>query len=610
MSTPPLFVRPSVAVVAVVAALLLIACSPEAPKDDDESSGSGDGPGCATALLWVDFDEDGYGDGDQPEEACINTPGHAEQSGDCDDNDPTVNPGVREVCNDKDDDCDGSIDRGLLVEVWTDSDGDGFGDPETAEEVCEAGAQHVRDDTDCDDTDPTVSPDATEVCNDKDDDCDGGVDNGADDMVEVFVDEDGDGMGAAGVSFLACPDDDGISDNAWDCDDADGSTPVVVDSGSSGTGTLEAPLGSLQVGVDAAHALDGLACVVVQSGLYLEAIDLSAGDVRVVGVDGSENTVVDAIGQGEPVLTLSSGNVADTLVTGLTLTGGTAHRDTLQINVVGQRYDFVEDAGAGIYAVDAVGRLEDVVVTDHLIEDPELTNYTDSSGNTVVVSWKGRGAGVSVDGGALEFVDVTLSGNQASEGGAVYVGGTASFLHTEFFSNQAADFGGAFYVEEGELSVGNSIFAGNSADEGGTLYAVNGVVDLEHVTIHEDSVSTALGALLQVQDSRGDWANLIVSAPVNVGIGSFGSAGNINVDGILFFQVVDAWQREAIETFTIRSELSGDPMFVGISEDINPTNDDLHLDPSSPAVDAASSGADADGSVADLGAYGGPLGEW
>jgi hypothetical protein len=40
-----------------------------------------------------------------------------------------VHPNAPEVCNDLDDDCDGTRDEELLVSVWPDNDRDGFGDP-------------------------------------------------------------------------------------------------------------------------------------------------------------------------------------------------------------------------------------------------------------------------------------------------------------------------------------------------------------------------------------------------------------------------------------------------------------------------------------------------
>lgn len=76
---------------------------------------------------------------------------------------------------------------------------------------------------DCDDTDPAVHPEATERCNGLDDDCDGRVD--APDSVPpelltpFYVDDDGDGFGAAEV--LACALPVGAVERAGDCDDTD-----------------------------------------------------------------------------------------------------------------------------------------------------------------------------------------------------------------------------------------------------------------------------------------------------------------------------------------------------------------------------------------------------
>ncbi|MCB9793132.1 MAG: VCBS repeat-containing protein [Alphaproteobacteria bacterium] len=57
--------------------------------------------------FFYDADEDGYGDPDLPVEACTETETHVAFGGDCDDDDPSVNPGAEEVCNDGvDNDCD------------------------------------------------------------------------------------------------------------------------------------------------------------------------------------------------------------------------------------------------------------------------------------------------------------------------------------------------------------------------------------------------------------------------------------------------------------------------------------------------------------------------
>ena len=265
-----------------------------------------DGPGCATALLWVDEDLDGFGDSDRP--GVRQPPGHSAMVGDCDDTRADVHPAMPEVCNGIDDDCDGEVDMGLLIEVWSDLDGDGFGDPDSYERVCEAEPFHVRDDTDCDDGAAEVHPEAEERCDGIDQNCSGEADEAAVDRVMVFADGDMDGMGAPSEPFLACPDTVGTAVNDWDCDDADPATPLVVDAGAtSGDGSLTAPLGSIQDAIDAAQAGTSAACVAVLGGRYAEALDVSKDDVSVVGVEGADLTVVDGFGLDAPVLTLGAG---------------------------------------------------------------------------------------------------------------------------------------------------------------------------------------------------------------------------------------------------------------------------------------------------------------
>ena len=60
--------------------------------------------------------------------------------------------------------------------VFADADEDGFGDPKTATETCEALVGFVEDDTDCDDTLDTVNPSVAELCDGIDNDCDGVLD--------------------------------------------------------------------------------------------------------------------------------------------------------------------------------------------------------------------------------------------------------------------------------------------------------------------------------------------------------------------------------------------------------------------------------------------------
>ena len=71
---------------------------------------------------------------------------------------------------------------------------------------------------DCDDSDDSVNPGATEVCDGVDNDCDGTVD-GADatDGMTIYLDSDGDGYGDS--STIACEVPSGYSATGGDCDD-------------------------------------------------------------------------------------------------------------------------------------------------------------------------------------------------------------------------------------------------------------------------------------------------------------------------------------------------------------------------------------------------------
>ena len=73
---------------------------------------------------------------------------------------------------------------------------------------------------DCDDSNPAVHPDAAEVCNGIDDDCDGAIDEGLP-VYSSWVDGDGDGYGDPEAPKVETCDEQGRVVLAADCDDAD-----------------------------------------------------------------------------------------------------------------------------------------------------------------------------------------------------------------------------------------------------------------------------------------------------------------------------------------------------------------------------------------------------
>ncbi len=98
---------------------------------------------------------------------------------DCDDDAPGVHPNAVEICNGVDDDCDGVVDDAAGDLWYADDDGDGFGDPGSETQSCDAAEGTVADNTDCDDTAADIHPNADELCDGLDNHCDGAADTDA-----------------------------------------------------------------------------------------------------------------------------------------------------------------------------------------------------------------------------------------------------------------------------------------------------------------------------------------------------------------------------------------------------------------------------------------------
>jgi len=222
--------------------------------DDCDDSRSGTNPGASdvcgggdqdcdgavdeepSILYYFDMDGDGYGVNTADSNVLACSPPSASYTlleGDCDETRPNVHPGLPEMCNGLDDDCDGSTDPGCSCLE---------GSPQTCGPPTEVGecAQSTRLCTAAGEW-PTSCPGAvypaTEVCGGGDEDCDGTTDeSGASDAPLFYLDADRDGYGdpaspmrvcATRLGELAQPH---VSNNG-DCDDSrDTFSPTAIES--------------------------------------------------------------------------------------------------------------------------------------------------------------------------------------------------------------------------------------------------------------------------------------------------------------------------------------------------------------------------------------------
>lgn len=421
-----------------------------------------------TSTYYVDEDGDAYGDAGRIVEACGWEEGLAEVAEDCDDEDALVNPGMDELCNGFDDNCDGDVDEATALDARTwylDVDGDGHGDVKKLTVSCEQPEGHVSVSGDCNDEDMAINPSATEVCNELDDNCDGVTDTDAVDAPTWYRDVDGDGYGQDGTDRLSCTQPTGFAALNGDCDlsdedinpgqlevcdtvdnDCDASTGedglvsfVAVDGAVSdvtsyfSSGTWSRPEG---------WVISGGGTYRFCPGTFYTYLELNS-DVELRGMYGAEETTLSA-GQQASVLTIDRTGV-DVTVRDLTLADGYG---------TGTYADSPLYATGGGIVCTALGS---VSVSNSVIQ-----------GSSAEV-----GGGIYVEGCDVSMSGVTMLDNSADFGGAIAIlSGSATLVTSEITENAATYSGGGAYVDGSSatgvsLVMNDSVFESNAATYGG-----------------------------------------------------------------------------------------------------------------------------------------------
>jgi len=107
------------------------------------------------------------------------------------------------------------------VMYYRDGDGDGYGDAYVSAFSCSVPGGWVLNTLDCDDSDSLINPDATEICDSVDNDCNGLIDEQDPNIIldTFYRDSDGDNYGDVLNTILACTAPAGYVADSTDCDD-------------------------------------------------------------------------------------------------------------------------------------------------------------------------------------------------------------------------------------------------------------------------------------------------------------------------------------------------------------------------------------------------------
>ncbi len=475
--------------------------------------------------FYPDGDSDGYAVPGKSVTACEAPEGYAslDAGEDCNDDEPTINPGADEVCDGVDNNCDDAIDEDTAVDAPTwypDADGDGFYDFDAGVTSCTGpdGYDDVDPDTrsDCDDAVAAINPDATEVCDDLDNDCDDEIDeSSAADASTWYADSDDDGYGDSSVELRACDQPDGYVDISGvadvDCDDDVATVHPGADEYCNGvdddcddtideSSAVDADTWYRDLDGDGYGTSTTITACDMPDGYAADNGDCDDGnDIVYPGAeefcDGLDNDCDSSTSEdGRAAFMAEDGSMTD--FTDSFAKGSYSTPSAWDLNIDGTFYFC-----AGTWYTPLV------LSADVSVVGPAGASRTvlSAGDSRTVITVRDAGLNLYMQGLTLQDGDGSgtfLGSRTTMTGGAMYCGANSTLVADDLYvTDTQADVGGGIYVEGCDVELRSSEIAGTRADYGAATAVLDGTLTVSDSIIH-DNIATYSGGAAYVDGTN------------------------------------------------------------------------------------------------------------
>jgi YD repeat-containing protein len=379
---------------------------------------------------------------------------------------------------------------------------------------------------------------------------------------------------------------------------------------------------TIQAAINAANNGD---TVLVADGTYVENINFTGKAITVTSANGPASTTIDGGGV-DSVVTFKTGENANSLLTGFTITNGFSNFS---------KPNFGD--GGGVFIGNASPTVTNNVITTNQgcagagislsFGGPLIQGNTISNNSQAGCSGGTGGGGIGVRGGAPGariignvIANNSMTGSGVGGGGISLFAAGAPLIQDNVFSgnNGGGEGGGISIVNDASPQIVDNLFILNTASSGGGLWwliptSTPGILLLNN-TIAGNTAAQGSGVFADGFDSNAVFQNnaMIGNSGVNaVFCGNFNNTVPPNfVANDVFADGAAPYGGICTDQTGNNGNISADPLFV------DPDVDDYHLQPSSPAIDAGNNAApiplpdqDIDGNprivngTVDIGAY-------